>query len=147
MVNREKLAMWLGLIIVLSHIFISIFLWYFFSYGREDGLFIKEISLPVTLGYSLSIVKWFIDNDGIVTSKHVIGTPMVLLILLVTLTFIGGLVAAPMAFHASNTLSVNELNNAYLAIESAFGAMFSLLFSYLYGSNKPQAPLSEVPKE
>lgn len=134
MVNRQRFAMWLGIIIVLGHVFVSLYLWVYFNYGRDDGVFIKEVSLPVTLGYAIAIVKWFLDNHGIVTSKEEMGTPLVVLIAIVTLVFLGGLIVGPIVFALNQSLTANQLNNFYLLIESAFGGLFSLIFSYLFSS-------------
>jgi hypothetical protein len=135
MVNRQSFAMWLGLLIVFVHIVMSLYLWFVFDYGRNEDVFIKEISLPVTLGYSVSIVKWFLDNHGIVTSNQRMGAPFVFLIAMISIAFLGGLISAPIVYGHSPTLTADELNNFYLFIESAFGVMFSLIFSYLYGDN------------
>lgn len=142
MINRQHFAMWLGVIIVLAHVGVSIYLWAYFNYGREDGVFIKEISLPVTLGYAVAIVKWFLDNDGIVTSRDQMGLPLVILITIVSTAFIGGLVVGPIFFAFDKALTPNQLNNFYLLIESAFGGMFSLIFSYLFNSNTEKSSIS-----
>jgi len=136
MVNRQRFAMWLGLVIVLGHVFISLYLWTYFNFGRDDGVFIKEVSLPVTLGYSIAIVKWFLDNHGIVTSDKKMGIPLVILITIVSLSFLGGLIVGPVVFASNQSLTADQLNDFYLLIESAFGALFSLIFSYLFSEEK-----------
>lgn len=124
--------MWLGLAIVVGHVFISLYLWIYFEYGRNDGVFIKEITLPLTLGYAGVVVKWFLDNHGIVSSGKVMGTPLVLLIVIVSITFLGGLIVSPVVFTFYKTITPNQLNDFYLFIESAFGGLFGSIFSYLY---------------
>lgn len=142
MINRQFFAMWLGLVIVVAHIGISLYLWIYFNYGHKDGVFIKDISLPITLSYAVAIVKWFLDNHGIVNSKKQMGLPLVILIIIISTTFIGGLVVGPIVFAFDQTLTPAQLNNFYLLVESAFGGMFSLIFSYLFSSH---AEVSIIP--
>lgn len=137
MVNRQRFALWLGVVIVVAHIVISFILWAVFSYGQADGVFLKEISLPVTLGYSIAIVKWTLDNHGIVTDTQLMGSPLVVLISAVTIAFVGGLVITPIYFEMDRSVSKELVNNVYLFIESVFGGMFSLIFSYLYSASAP----------
>ncbi|WP_104402667.1 hypothetical protein [Vibrio penaeicida] len=130
--NKQNFSMWLGLFIVLGHILVTIGLWFAFDYDISDGVVIKEVSLPITLAYATGVVKWFTSHDGLIKSQEMIGLPFALLIVLIFVSFIGGLVISPILYAESKQISSNELNTIYLTIESAFGALFALISAHLY---------------
>jgi hypothetical protein len=132
--NRQIFSMWIGLSIVATHIAITIY--FIFIFDAPDTVSIQEISLPLTVAYVSSIVLWFFQHDGLKNSDARIGLPLVVLIILIVGSMLGSLFAVPLSFKNNLAITVEQLNSSYLAIETAFGGIFGIVMSQLFGYKK-----------
>ncbi|MEQ1771134.1 MAG: hypothetical protein ABL879_14970 [Devosia sp.] len=130
-VNRQRFALDLGLAVVAFHIIFTLLMWFVIAIPG-DRVAIKEIATPVTIGYAVAVVKYFIDVKGLVQSDEVIGIRLAVLTIGLVGAFIVSLVAAPFIYLNNAAITPDQLNGFFVAVESAFGALLALLFSFLY---------------
>ncbi|EYD77622.1 hypothetical protein Rumeso_00788 [Rubellimicrobium mesophilum DSM 19309] len=127
MYDKFKLATRVGTLILLSHIVVSIYLWFV---ELPNAATVKEITFPVTIIYALGFVNWMIANQ-----KRLVGEPVnqgyVSMVTIVAIAMIVPHIALPLLFYPMH-LTVDQLNGGFLFLESAFGAMFALVFSDLF---------------
>jgi hypothetical protein len=130
-VNRQAFAMALGLAIVAAHIAITFF--FLLVFDAPDAVAIEEISLPITVAYTSAIVMWFFANNGLITSDERIGLPLVAVVVMIVAAMIGGLFYVPWSFMQDETMTVSTVNRVYLGLESAFGGVFGIIMTELFG--------------
>lgn len=135
--RKEKVSATLGMAIVLIHIFMSFYLWFVFSKIADPVVAIEKISLPLTIGYSVSIVNWFIKNQGKFVKVDTVGLSYVALVAAIATPFLIAMIAGPQLY-LSNALSPTQLNQFYVFIESAFGVLFVLIFNDLFDTSVSQ---------
>lgn len=129
--NTQKFSMSVGLLVVLGHVCITFLLIFYFD--LPEGAKLSEISLPLTVAYVSAIVMWFFKMRGLVTSEDRVGLPLVLLVFLIVLAMLGGLFAVPFTVLSDPTSTLETLNDRYLMIEMAFGGIFGIVMSELFG--------------
>ena len=127
--------MYIGLLILVSHIAISAYFLFFFAAPTEN-VQIEEISFPLTVAYVSSIVMWFFANGGVVTGEEEIGWPLAAVVLLIVVSMVGALFAVPLHFQADENVSVADLNQRYLFVELAFGGIFGIVMAELFGHQR-----------
>ena len=136
-INRQAFALNLGFIVTIFHIVFSALVWFILEFP-DDRVIVKEISAPVTAGYVVGILKYYLDTKGIVTSKEILGIRLVALISLLVGAFCISLLAAPLVYLNVASITADNLNSFFLFVESAFGALIALIFSFLYGAGKAE---------
>jgi hypothetical protein len=130
---KQKVSMILGLILITMHLVMTSFLW--FKFSDISTVYIEKMALPISAAFSVSIVKWFIDNKGIIKEEDrvFVGLPYVILVTLVMsalgIAYVGG---ALWYLYFDSSMEPSELNNFYLFVQSTMGGMLALLFSDLY---------------
>lgn len=136
MINRQKFSMVLGLAIISVHLLLSAYLWFIFSPTVDSAVSAKEIVLPLTVAYSSTVLKWFIDNQGHVTSSATIGIMYAVTIAMVSIFFLGLLCAGPWIYREFD-LTPRSLNQFYAFSESVFGVLFVLILDDLFSKPTP----------
>lgn len=136
-INKQKFAAVVGILIFILHIAVSFF-FHGFYHPPADGIAIANITTPITLGYAMTIFKWFIDTQGLVTSDDVIGLSYALIVSILVLALSVGLLTEPVLYLLNDTNSRNPefLNQSYMIIESVFGVLLSLVLLDLFGVQK-----------
>lgn len=135
MFNKQRFASWLGLLIVVVHIGMVFYLFLILQPNADRLVAAGEIVLPITTAYSLTIVAWFINNKGIITSQEQIGGFLVVISILVVGSFLFSLpIGAYLYF--DNKLNPDALNKYYAVVESAFGGIFVLIFNFMFKSKE-----------
>jgi len=131
MINKQRFASWLGLVIVVVHIAMAVYLLLVFQPNADKMVAAGEIVLPITTAYALTVVAWFISNKGIITGSDQIGWFLVVISMLVVGSF---LVSLPVGayLYLDNQLDPKALNQYYAVVESAFGGMFVLIFNFMF---------------
>lgn len=131
MVNKQRFASWLGLCIVMVHIAMAAYLFFFLHPNADRLVAAGEIILPMTTAYSLTVVTWFIGNRGVITGTEQIGAFLVALAIIIVGCF---LVSLPIGawLYLQNRLTPEGLNLYYTTVESAFGGMFVLIFNFMF---------------
>lgn len=131
MINKQRFASWLGLLIVIVHIAMAIYLFLVLQPYADRLVAAGEIVLPITTVYALTVVAWFIHNQGIITGTDQIGWFLVVISLLVVGSF---LLSLPVGayLYLNNQLTPDALNKYYAFVESAFGGMFVLIFNFMF---------------
>ena len=130
---KQKVSMVLGLILVTVHLCMTAFLWVKFS--DYSAIYVEKMALPITAAFSISIVKWFVDNGGVVRKKDriFIGLPYVVLITIImsalVVAYVGG---AVLYLYFDTNMKPEELNDFYLFAQTTMGGLLALLFSDLY---------------
>ena len=137
LVNKQLFAFNLGFVIMLFHITFTFLVWFILEFP-DDRVTIKQISLPVTTGYAVGILKYYLDTKGIVSSQELVGVRLVWLVSIVVGVFCMSLVGAPLAYLRIPSITAENLNSFFLVVESGFGALIALIFSFLYGSKVSQ---------
>lgn len=72
------------------------FLW--FKFSSISTIYIEKMALPISAAFSVSIVKWFIDNKGIIKDEDriFVGLSYVILVTIVmsalVVSYVGGAV-------------------------------------------------------
>ena len=134
--NRQSFALNIGIVILLFHTILAFILWFVVEFpgGRVA---VKEITLPVTVSYAVSVLKYFLDTGGRVTATEEIGIRLVVVIVILMGIFMISLVGAPFVYLSNAMISPETLNSFFLFVESAFGALIALIFSYLYKHEGP----------
>lgn len=149
---REPYKFWvatvLGMAIVVVHIGTSAYLWFIFAghASYSDDIIAAEVTLPLTVAYVVSVVKWFLDTRGKRTTDETYGWPLVVLIGLVGGAF---LLAMPVGIYLYMSGAIFEaelLNQYFLFVESSLGAMFALIFADMFGNAaRGQRPAGGAP--
>lgn len=129
--NTQKFSMAVGLLVVIGHVAITYLLLFYFQ--LPPGAKLSEISLPLTVAYVSAIVMWFFKMRGLVTSEDRVGLPLVILVLIIVLAMLGGLFAVPFTILNDPDATLEALNGRYLMIEMAFGGIFGIVMSELFG--------------
>lgn len=129
--NAQKFSMIIGISIVVSHIFLTFYFIIFFE--AVDGVVLQEMSLPLTAAYVTSIVLWFFKNRGIVRSRKMIGWPLIVLISIIVVSLLSSLFLIPIYFQIDRHMSIESVNMVFLMIETAFGGVFGIVMSELFG--------------
>jgi len=130
-VNRQRFALNLGLAVVAIHAVITLLFWGVMEFP-DDRVAVREITTPLTIGYAVAIVKYYLDTGGKITSEEQIGVRLVILVILIFGFFFSSLVGGPIYYLNNPAMSPQSLNSFLLTIESGFGALVALIFSYLY---------------
>ena len=131
MINKQRFASWLGLIIVIAHISMAFYLFLGLQPNADSLVAAGDIVLPITTSYTLTVVAWFVRTGGIITGTDVIGGFLVAISVLVVGSF---LVSLPVGayLYLDNVLNASALNKYYAFVESAFGGMFVLIFNFMF---------------
>ena len=137
-VNRQKFAMNLGLGIMAFHVAFAFILWFVLEFPN-DRVAVKEITTPVTVGYAVAVLKYYLDTHGRITSTDVMGIRLAILITGLVVIFCVALIGAPVYYLNEPSITPANLNSFFLFVESAFGALIALIFSYLYGKQEAAA--------
>ena len=126
----------IGLLIVIIHIGTSIYLWFSFVNHSlfKDEIAAHEITLPLTVAYVVSVIKWFIDTKGIRKSDETYGWLLVLLIVIVVGCFLIALPLGPYLYLSGEIKTADGLNKYYIGVEAVLGVMFALLFGEMFGT-------------
>lgn len=132
MVNKQAFASWLGIIILIVHIVVVAYLFLIFQPNVDKVVAAGEIVLPITTAYALTVVSWFINNGGIITTTEEIGWYLVIVSVLVVGSFLIGLPAGMWLYTNNLLLGAKGLNTYYTVLESAFGGMFVLIFNFMF---------------
>lgn len=131
-VNRQRFALNLGLAIMAFHIAFAVVIWFVITFPHEEQLAVKEMAAPVTIGYAVAVLKYYLDTGGRITLPETIGIRLAILVIGIMGSFAVALVAAPLVYLNSSVMTPEVLNGIFVAVESAFGALLALIFSYLY---------------
>ena len=131
MVNKQSFASWIGLSIVVVHSGMAFYLFLILQPNADSIVAAGEIVLPTTAAYSLTIVAWFINNRGIITSQEKIGGFLVVISILVVGSFLASLPLGAYLY-LNNKINPDALNKYYAVVESAFGGMFVLIFNFMF---------------
>lgn len=141
MLDKFMLATTIGTLILLSHIFVSIYLWFIFD--APDASVAKEVSFPVTIIYSLGFVKWMIDNQQRLVGQKV-NSAYVIMVSIISGVMVIGHIVLPLLYYPFG-LTIDQLNGGFVFLESAFGALFALVFSDLFekATEEEEAPVQQ----
>jgi hypothetical protein len=131
MVNKQRFTSWLGLIIVVVHIGMAVYLFLVLQPNADRLVAAGEIILPTTTAYALTVVAWFISNKGIITGTDQIGWFLVVVSILVVGSFLASLPVGAYLY-LENRMGPEALNQYYTIVESAFGGMFVLIFNFMF---------------
>lgn len=134
--NKQKFSFFIGLSVLIVHVFLSIYLWFIFE-GREKTV-IAEIATPLTIAYAVAVIKWIVDNQGIFQSNKKIGIGYCLMISIVVFSFLGCMIAGPIIYNNNYGVSPEDLNKFFVFAESSFGVLFSVVFSDMFQNQTPQ---------
>lgn len=134
--NRQRFSMYLGLVIVASHILLTFYLMFWF--GSFKDVEIQKISLPLTVSYVSAIVLWFFQHDALIVSDKPIRGPLVVLVILVVGAMIFGLFAIPIEFLNSHHPDAAVLNERFATLEAAFGGAFGIIMSFLFDYSRTE---------
>lgn len=135
MINKQRFASWIGLLIVVVHIGMAVYLFLVFQPDADPVVAAGKIVLPMTTAYALTVVSWFIANHGIITSTDQIGGFLVAVAILVVGTFLASLPLG-VYLYLARQLNPDQLNTYYSVVESAFGGMFVLIFNFLFDKHQ-----------
>jgi len=128
--KQAKFSFGIGLIVLIVHIFLSIYLWFIFE-GRERTI-AAEVSTPLTVAYAVAVIKWIVDNQGVFKSDKEIGIGYLVMISIVVFTFLGCLVGGPFIYKSNYDISPESLNKFFVFVESSFGVLFSIVFADMF---------------
>ncbi|MEM8554971.1 MAG: hypothetical protein AAGF71_09135 [Pseudomonadota bacterium] len=139
MINRAKVSLFWGFIILIFHICLSAYLWLVFSPAFDSSIAIAEISTPLTVTYAVTIVKYFIDNQASVAGGQMVSIAYFAFTAIIIVPFLFGLAFLP--YHYSQgELSIDALNRSYVFLEASIGALFILVFNDLFKSSGTTKP-------
>jgi hypothetical protein len=116
-----------GLLVVAGHIALAV---YIFSLDALEELAAVEIAAPVTITYAITVVRWFVDNQGNLPRVPTVGVTYVALIALLFGSAFGCLVTI-LLLH-DDGMDVKTANVAITAVEAAFGALLVLVINDLF---------------
>lgn len=136
MINKQRFASWLGLLIVIVHISMVAYLLLVLQPAAERIVAAGEIMLPMTTAYSITIVGWFVANQGIISSDDKIGTLLAVLAVIIVGSFLASLPVGAYLY-MQGSMNAEALNKYYTFVESAFGGMFVLIFNFLFEKTPP----------
>jgi len=128
--SKQKVSFYVGITVLITHIFLSIYLWFFFD--GQDKVVIAEISTPLTVAYAVAVIKWIVENQGNFQSPPTVGRPYAIIISVVVVTFLGCLIAGPIYYNINLDINPESLNKFFVFVESSFGVLFSIVFSDLF---------------
>jgi len=131
-VNRQKFSAIVGIFILIFHVGMSAFLWFWFSPNNDPAIYIEAISLPLTAGYSVAVVKWFSETGGLITSDEQFGITYVFVITLIVGIFLICLPLGPLLYLKSPEMTPEKLNQFFLFVETSLGALFSIVFADMF---------------
>ena len=132
MINKELISATLGCIILIFHVALSFFLWTRFAASASDDVAIAEISLPITVTYTITVVKWLIDNQGKLSRRRKVGWSYVIGLSIVSFGFLGMLAYGPFAY-LSGDMTSNQVNQFFAFAEASIGCLMVLFFNDLFG--------------
>lgn len=129
---KQKIAMVLGLLLIGVHLTMTAFLW--FKFADNSSVVVEKMALPISAAFSVFIVKWFIDNRGIIKDKDriFVGLPYVLMVVMIVFALITAYVGGAFVYLYDKSMDPSQLNSYYLFVESTMGGMMALVFSDLY---------------
>lgn len=134
MISRSLFAQLVGLLIVSAHVLITFL--FIFWWDLPDGANFQDVTLPITAAYVVSIVIWFFENEAR-RATHPAPRPyspaLMLLVAIVVGAMIVGLFAVPISYSQTVDPDIEALNTTYVTIEVAFGGMFGVIMSRIFG--------------
>lgn len=129
--NKQVYSSILGIIIVVTHIFLLYYLWFIFR-PRFPGPIAPEIATPLTAAFFIGVIKWVIDTQGKITSNDKVGITFIIITSIVSLSLLGALVFLPFIYSDSE-MTKDDLNSYFLFVETGLGGAFTLLFNDMFG--------------
>jgi hypothetical protein len=126
-VPKAILSAFTGLFVVIGHIALA---FYIFTIAPLEDFSGVQIAAPVTLTYAITVVKWFVDNQGDIPRSPKVGISYVLL---VTILFGSAFACLAYVLHRySNGMNVQTANTLISAVESFFGALLIIIINDLF---------------
>lgn len=137
--NKQRFALNIGLLVMVFHIILSFLLWFMVEFP-DERIAIREITLPLTIGYATSVVTYYVETGGRVTSTEVVGVRLVILFTTLIVIFMGSLIAAPIYYLDNAWVTPATLNSFFAFGESAFGGLMALIITFLFAKEKKASP-------
>lgn len=128
---KQKLSAYLGCFVLLTHTTMTIYLWLIYQAQTSDQVAVAQISLPITLSYAITVVKWLVDTQGKITRRAKVGWPYVFGVVVV----VGGFFIAlglGLWSHMQGMMGYQTLNTYFAFIDGALGALVVFFFNDLF---------------
>lgn len=132
--NRQRLSEILGMAVVISHIIINLYFWFLF--GEDSNLIIKEISTPLTVAYVTAVIKWFIDNKEYRLRTEKVRPAYAFIAILTVCLLIVSMPIGVFLYKTDMTISASRMNEFFVFVQSVFGFMFALIMGDLFASRR-----------
>ena len=87
----------------------------------------------MTGAFALTVVKWVIDTQGLISSEKTVGLTLVVILLLLTVSLYGALIYGPYQYQIGSW-QPDELNRFFVFVETGIGGMFGLLFNDMFNN-------------
>jgi hypothetical protein len=126
-VPKALLSAFTGLFVVIGHIALA---FYVFTIAPLEDFSGVQIAAPVTLTYALTVVKWFVDNQGDIPRNPTVGISYVVL---VAVLFGSAFIGLTYILHRySNGMNVQTANTLISAVEAVFGSLLIIIINDLF---------------
>lgn len=129
--NKQKLSAWLGCFVLVAHTGLTIYLWLVYQKETSREVAVAQISLPITMAYAITVVKWLVDTQGRITLKAKVGWPYVFGVVVVVGGFFGAL-GMGLRSHLEGNMGYQSLNTYFAFIDGAIGGLVILFFNDLF---------------
>lgn len=128
---KQKLSAWLGCFVLVAHTGLTVYLWLVYQEQTSPEVAVAQISLPITMAYAFTVVKWLVDTQGRITRKARVGWPYVFGVVIVVGGFFGAL-GMGLRSHLVGNMGHQALNAYFAFIDGAIGGLVALFFNDLF---------------
>ena len=97
-----------------------------------------ELTLPLTIAYTVAVVKWFIAHQHYHAKQDMVRIPFAIVCILIVGTM---LLSMPVGLYFYSTdfrIQPEQINAFFLFLQSVFGAIFALIMGELFDSSEQQ---------
>jgi hypothetical protein len=131
---KQKLSAYLGCFVLVVHTGMTIYLWVVYQAQTSSQVAVAQISLPITLAYAVTVVKWLVDTQGKITRRAKVGWPYVFGVAVTVGGFFGAL-GFGLHSHLAGNMGYQALNAYFAFIDGSLGALVVLFFNDLFATN------------
>lgn len=128
--SKSKIAAIFGCTILLWHVLLTGYLMLIFQPASNADAPL-EITVPMTLTYAVSVVKWLIDTQGRVRKHPRVGLAYLLGFSIVVLSLFAGVILV-LYQHQNLELTGRQLNAGFAFVEATLGVLLVYFWNDLF---------------
>lgn len=136
-IPKMLVSVWLGCSILAFHSAMTFALLFAFSHRFGEGVAIAEISIPITMTFAVTVVKWFVDTGGHIRKTPTVALGYVVGLCIVFMSFCVALAMGPYLYvYGAGIFNDAQINTYFAVVDGAFGVLLLIFLNDLFAVRK-----------